>query len=81
MALVQNWPFFYLSFFLSNRDLKNVFYYFLEREIAFLGYKNKKFKSKKIYIFPKGLVHSFGPKLAIFSPCFFRKDSAEKCVL
>ena len=27
-------------------------------------------KSRKIDIFPKGLVHGFGPKLAIFPPCF-----------
>ena len=36
----------------------------------FWGYKNKKFKSPKIDIFPKGLTHGFGPKMAIF-PTFF----------
>ena len=32
-----------------------MFYDILERENAFLGYKNKKFKSQKIDIFPKGV--------------------------
>ena len=40
---------------------------------AFLRYKNNKFKSRKIdkkFIFPKGLTHGFGPKMASF-PTFF----------
>ena len=49
----------------------------LERNIAFLGYKNNKFKKSKNWHFPKGLAHGFGPKLAIFSPCFLRNIGQE----
>ena len=54
MVLVQNWPFLQL-FFLGNIRQEHVFYDILERKDAFLGYKNNKFKSREINIFPKGL--------------------------
>ena len=57
-------------FFLRNLAQENVFNNILERKSAFLGYKNKKFKSRKIDIFPKRLTHGFGPKMVIF-PTFF----------
>ena len=34
-------------------------------------------KSRKIAIFPKGLTHGFGPKMAIFQPFFFRQYRPE----
>ena len=68
MVLVQKWPIFQL-FFLRNIGQENVFYDILERENAFLGYKNK--KSRKIDIFPKGITHGFRPKMAIFSTFLF----------
>ena len=70
MVLVKKWPFFQL-FFLFNIVQENVFYDILERKNAFLLYKNKNSKrTKKIDIFPKGLTHGFGPKMAIY-PTFF----------
>ena len=54
------------TFFFGNIGQENVFYYILERENAFHGYKNIKFKKSKIDIFPKGLTHDFGIKMAIF---------------
>ena len=42
------------TFFLGNTGQENEFYDFLEKKNAFLGYKNKKFKSRKIDLFPKG---------------------------
>ena len=72
MVLVQKWPFFQL-YFLCNIGQEKVFYDILERKKALLGYKNKKFKSRKIGIFPKGLTHGFGPKMAIF-PTFFLRN-------
>ena len=57
-------------FFLGNIGMENVFYDILEGENDFLGYKNKKFKGRKIDIFPKGLTHGFGPKMAIFPTLF-----------
>ena len=46
MVLVQKWPF-YGVFFLDNKGQENVFYDILERQNAFLAYKNKKFKKSK----------------------------------
>ena len=63
MVLVKNWQFFHL--FLCNTGRENVFFNIVERKNAFLGYKNTKFKGRKIEIFPKGLTHGFGQKLAI----------------
>ena len=77
-ALVQKWPFLQL-FFLGNIDKENVFYIILERKNAFLGYKNKKFKNRKIDVFSKGLTHGFGPKMAIF-PSFCLANIAPKNV-
>ena len=59
------------TLFLGNIRQETVFYDILEQKNAFLGYKNKKFKSPKIDIFPKGLTHGFGLKIAIFLSCFF----------
>ena len=68
-------------FFLGNISQENVFYDIVERKKAFLGYKNKKFKRRKIDIFPKGLTHCFGPKMAIFLLSFFRQYKPRKCLL
>ena len=55
IVLVQKWTFFQL-FFSGNIGQENVFYDILARKIAFLGYKNKKFKkSKKLTFFQRGL--------------------------
>ena len=77
MVFVQKWPFFQLSF-LGNIAQENVFYDILERENAFLSNKKKSLKSRKIDIFPKGLIHGFSPQMAIFLIFFFRKIYARK---
>ena len=46
MVLVQKWPFF-RRFLGGNIGLENVFCDILDRENAFLGNKNKKFKKSK----------------------------------
>ena len=74
----RKWPFVNL-FFLGNIGQKDVFYNILEQEIAFLGYKNEKFKGRKIEIFPKWLIHGFGPKMAIF-PTFFLSNIGQENV-
>ena len=43
--------------------------------------KTRSSKSRKVVIFPKGLVHSFGKKLVIFPDFYFRENRPEKCVL
>ena len=67
-----------------------MFYDILERRNDFLGYKKREvwkveksrffhgfLKSWKIEIFPKGLVHAFGPNVAIF-PTFFSFGNIRK---
>ena len=46
MLLVKNWQFFHVLI-LRERGQGNVFYDILERENAFLDYKNNKLKKKK----------------------------------
>ena len=70
MVLVQKWPFFQL-FFLGNVAHENVFYDILERKNAFLGYKKRSSKSRKIAIFPKVITHGFSPKTAVYRTSFF----------
>ena len=41
--------------FLGNIDQENAFYDILDRKIAFLGYKNKKFKKSQNAHFSKGV--------------------------
>ena len=71
MVLVQKWPFFQI-FFLDIIGQENVFYDILERKNAFLGFKNKKLKSRSIHIFSKGLTRGFRLKMALFLNSFFK---------
>ena len=72
MVLVQKWPFFQLIFW-GNLDQENFFCDILERKNTFLRYKNKKCKEPKNWLFPNGLTHGFGPKMAIFPTLFFKE--------
>ena len=44
---------------------------FYNEETPFQAIKTRRSKSRKIEIFPKGLTHGFGPKMAIFLTFFF----------
>ena len=44
---------------------------FYKEETRFYPIKTKSLESRKIDIFPKGLTHGFGPKLAPFPTFFF----------
>ena len=70
MVLVQKWPFFQL-FVLCNKGQQNIFYDILERKIAFLGYKDKKFKKLKNRQLSKGFNPWFWSKYGHFSNFFF----------
>ena len=70
MVLVRKRPFFQVFFF-GNIGQENVVYDILERENAFLCYKKRSLKIRKIDIFPKGLTHGFAPKVAIFLTFIF----------
>ena len=58
-------------FFLANIGQENVFYDILERKNAFLGYKNKKFKTSKNWHFSKGVNPWFWSKNGHFSNSSF----------
>ena len=72
MVLVQNWPFIRVSI-LGNIGQENEFYDILKRRNTLLGCKKKKIKSRKIEIFPNGIVHGFGQNWAIFPSFYFRQ--------
>ena len=74
------WPFLEL-FFLGNIGQENVFDDILERKTAFKTIKTRSPKSRKIDMFPKGLTHGFGPKMAIFPTFFFIQYRPGKCLL
>ena len=74
----KKWPFFQL-FFLGNIGQENVFYDILERRIAFLGYKNTKFKQSKNWHFLKGANPWFWSKNGHFSNFFFWQYTPGKC--
>ena len=59
----------FLNFFFGNKGHGNVFYDIVERQNAFLGNKNKKFKKSKIDIFLKWLVN---PWFCPENGCFFK---------
>ena len=57
--------------FLQNISQENVLYDILERNKAFLGYQNKKFKNSKNWHFSKGLNPQFCSKNGLFSNFYF----------
>ena len=59
------------TFFLGNIDQENVFYDILERKGAFLGYKTRSLKIRKLDIFPKTANPWFWSKNGHFSKFFF----------
>ena len=69
-------------FLLSQyRQGKMSFTIFQHKKTTFQAIKTKSLKSRKIDIFPKGLTHGFGPKMAIFQTFFFRQYKLGKYLL
>ena len=58
-------------FLLRNVSHENVFNDILERKTTFYARKRRSSKSRKTDIFPKGLPHGFGTKMALFPTFFF----------
>ena len=69
------------TFFLANIGQENVNYDVVERENAFLGYKNKQFKNSKNWHFSKGFNPWFWSKNGHFLTFFLRQCRKEKCLL
>ena len=81
-----------LRFCSKNDHLSNFFFFSQDRPgKCLLRYsrtkkrlsipKTRSSKSEKIDVFPKGLTHAFGPKVAIIAIFFFRQYSPGKCLL
>ena len=60
---------------------KMYFTIFQNEKTPFYSIKTRNSKSRKIDIFPKGLTHGLGPKMAIFPTFFFRQYRPGKCLL
>ena len=60
---------------------KMSFMIFQNEKTPFYAIKTRSLKSGKIDIFPKGLTHGFGQKMAIFPTFFFRQYRPGKCLL
>ena len=53
---------------------------FYNEKTPFYGIKTRSLKSRKIDIFPKGLIYAFGPKIAIFPIFYFLGKIAQENV-
>ena len=78
MLLVQKWPFFKFSIFQVIQAIKMSFTIIQSEKTPFQNIKTRSLKSRKIDIFPKGLTHAFGPKVAIFQIFYFQVIQARK---
>ena len=72
---------FSMSFFQAIQARKMCFTIFQNKKTPFQPIKTTRSKSRKIEIFPKGLTHGFGQKMAIFSCVLFRQYRPRKCLL
>ena len=70
-----------MFFFYAIQVRKMSFMIFQNEKTPFQAIKTRSSKSRKIDIFPKGLTHGFGPKMAIFQTLFFWQYRPEKCLL
>ena len=69
------------SFCQAKQIRKISFTIFQNEKTSFQDIKTRSSKIRKIDIFPKGLTHRFGPKMAIFETFFFRQYRPGKCNL
>ena len=70
--------FFSTCFFQAIQARKMCFTIFQNEKTAFQAIKTRSSRSRKIALFPKGLTHSFGPKMAIFPTSFFQAKQGRK---
>ena len=69
-----------IFFFQAIQARKMSFTIFYNEKATFQAIKTRSSKNRKIDIFPKGLTHGFGRKIAIFPTFFFRHYRPGKCV-
>ena len=78
MVLVQKSPFFSTFSFQAIQDRKVSFTIFQSEKTPFQAIKTRSSNSRKIDIFPQGLTHGFGQKMAILPSFFFQAIQARK---
>ena len=72
----------FFKFFFQAIQARKMSLTIFQKQITLLwAKKTKSLKSLKIDIFPNGLTHGFGPKMAIFPIAFFRQYKPGKCLL
>ena len=76
---VQKRPLFQL-FFQAIKNRKMSFTIFQNEKTPFQAIKTRSSKSPKVDIFPKGLTHGFGPKMAIFPTFIFLGNKGQENV-
>ena len=70
---------FFPTFFFQAIEAKKMsFTIFQNKKTPFQATKTKSSKSRKIDIFPKGLTHGFGQKMAVFPTFLFQAIQARK---
>ena len=70
------------SFFFQVIQGRKIFFMIFQNEkTPFQAIKTRSLKSRKTDIFPKGLTHGFGPKMAFFQSFFFMQYRPGKCLL
>ena len=67
--------------FSQYRPRQSLLRYSRTKKNAFLTYKKKSSKSRKIDILPKGLSHGFGPKMATLPTFLFRQYRPKQSLL
>ena len=65
-------------YFWQNRQEKKNWGDILERKNAFLEYKKRCKKNRKIGLLKKGLVHGFDQKMGFFPPFYFWQNTGTK---
>ena len=80
-GLGQKMATFPIFFFQAIQPKKMCLKIFQNEKTTFQVIKTRTSKCPKIEVFPKGLTHGFGPKMAIFSTFFFLEIQPGKCVL
>ena len=78
MVLVQKSQCFQHCFFTQYRRGKCLLRYSRTKKTPSQAIKTRSSKTRKIHIYPKGLTHGFGPKMAIFPSLFFQAIQARK---
>ena len=79
-GFLQKWAIYTFFFFQLISARKTCFKIFQNQKRPLQAIKTRSSKRRKIEIFPKGLIHGFGQKVAIF-PSFLRQYRPVKCVL